>query len=161
MKLVCRVSETDAQKIIKGNKAIITVPTKSHMEFAGKVIKKDKIAKPIKRGSKVKMVSVDVQIDSLGPGLAPGITATCEIITQKIEKGIVVPLESIFEHDSSKVVYVKRKNHFIPKLVEIASQNQDFAVITGGLNEGENVALLEPKKNAIKWPKQVVDSGIL
>jgi HlyD family secretion protein len=163
MQVKMQLGETDAQKITKGDSARIFIPTIEELKISGKVTKVDKIAKPIKRGSKIKKVEVTVELDSTVTKLVPGLTAYCDIVTKKLTNTIAVPLEGLFEHDSLKIVYVKKDQKFIPFPVTINTQSEDFVFINKGLNGDEKCAMREPSDSQINWPdslKQQVETKL-
>ena len=156
MQLNLKLGETDAQKLSKGNQAIVTVPTIDGATFTGKVSRIDKIAKPIKRNSKVKKVEVIVEIDSTTIQLVPGITAEGRIIVENVQDAFVIPKECVFDKDSLKIVFVRNKNHFVPQVVSISRQDDDFFVIKEGLKEGDQCALREPSSSLVHWPDRLM-----
>ncbi|MBN2410623.1 efflux RND transporter periplasmic adaptor subunit [candidate division KSB1 bacterium] len=146
------IGETEAQKIKKNQKATITIPTIDDLELTGKVSSVDKMAKSIRRGSKVKKVEVIVTLDSVVQDVVPGLSAFCSIEIEKFTDAIKVPLECIYEKDSVKIVYVKSKDHFIPEPIAIVNQNNNFAIIEGELAGMESLALVEPPDSKVRWP---------
>ena len=159
MQVKLQLGETDAQKISKGDSAVVTVPTVGEFYLAGKVTRIDKIAKPIKRGSKIKKVEVIVELDSTVAGLVPGLTANCSILTKEIKDVVAVPLESVFDHDSLKIVYVLKNRSFVPHPVTLTTQSDDFAFISSGLEDGEKCALREPSSSLVEWPDSLISKS--
>ncbi len=156
MQVKLLLGETDAQKVKKNQKSTITIPTIDDLELTGTVSSVDKVAKSIKRGSKVKKVEVVVTLDSVVQDVVPGLSAFCSIEIEKFTDGIRVPQECIYEKDSVKIVYVKNKDHFVPKPIAIVNQNNDFAIIEGELSGMESLALVEPPVSIIRWPDILV-----
>ena len=147
-----QIGETEAQKVKKGQQAIVTVPSIGSVQLSGKVTKVARIAKPIKKGSKVKKVEVIVEIDSTFQGLVPGLTARSTITIGEIDDAIVVPQECLFEKDSVKIVYVYNDGDFEAHAVAISEQNENFYVIVSDLKGGEKLALREPPSSKINFP---------
>ena len=156
MQTKLQIDETDAQKVKEGQNVMITVPSIGSEQLKGKVTKVAKIAKPIKRGSKVKKVEVIVEIDSTFNGLVPGLTAKGIITTGEIENAIVVPHECIFEKDSIKIVYVYNSNGYDAHAVAISDQNENFYIIVSDLKGDENLALREPSSSRINFPYSLI-----
>ena len=151
-----QVGESEAQKIKRGQHAEIIIPVLGNHRFLGKVTRKANIAKPIKRGSKVKKVEVIVELDSTQEDLVPGLSAKGNIIIQKVDSTIAVPHECVFENDSIKVVYEQKSKSFIPHAVAIYEQDENFAVIISDLKGGEDLALIEPNESLVLWPDSLV-----
>jgi len=156
MQVELQLRETEAQKIRKDQKAIITIPTIDDLELTGKVSEVDKMAKSVKRGSKVKKVRVIVKLDSVIQGVVPGLSAFCSIETEKFTDVIKVPMECVYEKDSVKIVYMKSKDRFIPRPIAIVNQDNDFAIIEGELKGTEALSLIEPSYSKVRWPDKLV-----
>ncbi len=156
MQAKLQVGETDAQKLKEGQKAVIIVPSIGSVQLPGKVTKVDKIAKPIKRGSKIKKVEVIVELDSTFNGLVPGLTAKGNITTGEIDSAVVVPLECIFEKDSIKIVYVYNSGDYNAHAVAISDQSENFYVVVSDLKGDEKLALRKPPDSKINFPDSLV-----
>jgi len=57
---------------------------------------------------------------------------------------IYVPSEAVFETDSTKFVYVKKKK-VIRQIVDLGDENEDYVIINKGVTEGEVLLLSEPE----------------
>jgi len=150
MQVQLQLGETAAQKLKIGQKAVISVPSVGDFRLTGKVTRVASVAKPIKRGSKVKQVEAIVEIDSTRAGLVPGLTANCIISVEEKANVLAVPLECLFEKDSSKAVYVLNGSHFRPRKVKLSFQNTNYAVIDSGLTVGEKLAMREPGSSLVR-----------
>lgn len=153
MQVNVQASETDAKRLKIGQKAEVTIPSLNYLKLPGHITNIAGMAKPVSRDSQVKRVDVAVEIDSLNVPLTPGLSATCRIVFEDNEHALVIPLDSIFEKDSLKVVYVKDGNRFVRRSVTIAQQGLDFAVISTGVKEHEELALRQPS------PELVLETG--
>jgi hypothetical protein len=60
-----------------------------------------------------------------------------------------VPTLSIFEKDSSRVVYVMKKQNYIPVRVQTGLSGNSYTIITDGLRGDEIIALSEPPNRLI------------
>jgi len=76
--------------------------------------------------------------------LRPGLLADVEIIVEKVSNAVYVPNQSIFEKDGKPVVYVKVKDRFEPRPIQIAKRSETVSVIGSGLKPGEVIALQDP-----------------
>ncbi len=152
MQVKLQVSETESQKLKLGQQATIYIPVLKDLNLTGKVSFVDKMAKPIRRRSKVKKVDVVVQADSTYPGMVPGLTAMCNIKVETIENALAVPLECIFEHDSVKIVYAKDGKKFKPYPIAQTGQDYDYTLIHGDFTNALELALLQPPEKNVDWP---------
>ncbi len=76
--------------------------------------------------------------------LRPGLLADVEIIVEKVSNAIYVPNQSIFEKDGKPVVYVKVKDRFEPRQIQIAKRSETVSIISSGLQPGDLIALQDP-----------------
>ena len=59
-------------------------------------------------------------------------SAECEITLKEAMDTLFVPTLAIFERDSSKVVYVKKKENFVPVKVETGLSGSSHTIISRG-----------------------------
>lgn len=144
-----QLSETEVQRMAAGQVAEITIESLGGLKLSGRVIQVAQVAKPVRRNSAVKKVEVVVAIDTTAPGLVPGLSASCTVIKEHVEDAVVVPLETVFDRDSAKVVYAFSGGEFSVRQVELGAKSADFAVVLEGLDGGEQLALREPDRSLI------------
>ena len=90
--------------------------------------------------------------------MKPGLSASCEIFLKEEKDTLFVPSLSIFDRDSTRVVYVKSKKEFIPVEVETGTSGSSYTIITGGLKGDEIIALTEPPFSLINDEKARTDT---
>ncbi|MFC1608461.1 efflux RND transporter periplasmic adaptor subunit [Candidatus Latescibacterota bacterium] len=142
MILLTEVNEVDIPKIQTGQKVLITVDALPGQEFEGTISQIAMLAHRLE-GTDVKVFDVNATINNSNSELKPGMTAQCMIITERIPKQLYVPLDSVFEHEDTTVVYVK-KNGYERRMVNVGKRNRNYIIINNGLLEGEDVALRDP-----------------
>ena len=147
-----QIGETEAQRIKAGQETIVRVPTMGEVEFRGKVTSVGRVARRIRRGSKVKKVEVVVELDSTDIPLAPGISATAQIEIGEVEDAVWVPRECIFERDSAKIIYVIENKRIMARPIEINTTTDDYAIVKNGLSGDEICLLTEPSESQVRWP---------
>ena len=155
MQISAEVLEADFKKIDKGQKVLVTVDAAKKLVTTGKVNRKSLMGRTARRysDSKVKFYEVIIDIDSCHSNMKPGLSADCEITLKEAKDTLFVPTLAIFERDSTKVVYVKGKNNFIPVKVETGLSGSSHTIITGGLKGDEIIALSEPPNSLIALKK--------
>ena len=156
MQITAEVAESDFTKIDKGQKVNILVDAAENLSTTGKVNRKGLISKNSERYSdtKVKFYEVIIDIDSCHSKIKPGLSAHCEVILNEIKDTLFVPALSLFERDSTRYVYVAKKNKFIPVDVKTGVSGSSYTIIAGGLKGGEIVALSEPPNSLIIQEKK-------
>jgi HlyD family secretion protein len=155
MQVSADVAEADFKKIEKGQKVVVTVDAAKKLVTTGKVSRKSLMGKTAEKysDSKVKFYEVIIDIDSCHSKMTPGLSADCEITISEIRDTLFVPTLAIFERDSSRIVYVKEKEYFVPVSVGTGASGSSYTLLTSGLKGGETIALSEPPVNLIKKEK--------
>jgi len=143
------VSESVYKRIQKEQSIEVTVDAFPDIRLTGKIKYKAPVGKPVKEQSEVKMFEVTASLDSSRLDLQPGLGVTCQVLVKNIPDTIVVPLISLFDEDSAKVVYVAGNGRFFRKTVKVSDQNNLEAVIVSGLEGHEVLALSKPPESLI------------
>jgi RND family efflux transporter MFP subunit len=78
--------------------------------------------------------------------LRPGTSASVEIIIERQQDVVMIPLQANFDVKGKPVVYVQNGKDFTMRQVQVGKKNEDYIVVTGGLRGGESVALVDPTK---------------
>lgn len=155
MQVNMMIGETEARRVNVGQKAQIYIYSMDTLHVTGTVSHKSRMAKPIKRHSKVKKVEVFVELDSCDITLAPGLTADCTIQVKGYENVLALPFECIFDKDSIKVIYKKiDKNRFVPYGIRLIHHMENNAVFESVVELPAECAMVEPPDNWIEWPKK-------
>lgn len=161
------VNEVDIGKIHVSMPVKVTLDAYPKSSFAGRI---DRIAPAVRIEDKVRVFDVEVRLDAQGKELRTGMTANIEMIGEKKEKVLTVPVESVFQRDEGEIVYVKKKldpkaaaeankapkktdgkvekdawKKFFEKRVVVTGLSDSTHVeILKGLKLGEEVALEDP-----------------
>ncbi|MFC1606707.1 efflux RND transporter periplasmic adaptor subunit [Candidatus Latescibacterota bacterium] len=137
-----QVNEVDISRVEAGQQVVITLDALPGPSFYGVITNIATLARR-DEGSDVKVFDVEVTIDGQDKRLKPGMTAQCTLITGRIPDQLYVPLDSVFEHEDTTVVYVKNGG-FEQRVVTVGKKNNDYIIIEDGLDAGEEVALRDP-----------------
>jgi HlyD family secretion protein len=99
------INEVDIGKIRLDQPVRITLDAYPKVKFAGVI---ERIAPAARLEEKVKVFDVEIAIDRQGAELRTGMTANIDVVGEKRESVLTVPVEAIFKKDEADVVYVKR-----------------------------------------------------
>ncbi len=161
------VNEVDIGKIHVGMPVKVTLDAYPKVSFAGRI---DRIAPAVRIDDKVRVFDVEIRLDAQGRELRSGMTANIEMIGERKEKALTVPVESVFQRDEGEIVYVKKKldpkalaeankgakkengkldkdawKKFFEKRVVVTGLSDNAHVeILKGLKLGEEIALEDP-----------------
>lgn len=143
------VNETNFKRIEKGQEVEIHVDARSDLKLSGEILRKSPMGKPIRRRSKVKVYEIIASLDSAAISVQPGLSITCDIILNRLNDTLVIPTVSVFEKDSTKLVFVEAGNKFDSREIEIAMDNNEFSVVKSGLTGIETIATTRPPESLI------------
>lgn len=107
------INEVDIGKVHLEQPVKVTLDAYPKVKFAGKILR---IAPAARLEEKVKVFDVEIAIAHQGAELRTGMTANIDILGEKREKVLTVPVEAIFKKDETEVVYVKKPEE--PKAAE-------------------------------------------
>lgn len=144
MKAEVPVNEVDIAKIDTAQKVFIRMDAFPDTTFHGIVTEMTTLARNKERGSNVKVFDVTVVLDENDAKLMPGMTVSCEIIVERISDTLFVPLEAVFQKEGKDIVYVKKGKSFESRDVIIGQENDNYVIISEGIEENDQVALIDP-----------------
>lgn len=138
--------ETYRSRTKVGDRVIITPDSLPAMKLYGKI---GKIATlPVNQiswdSASPKVYNSRIVLDRQDPQLVNGMSVQIEVISRVIKNTLFIPVEAVFERQSS--FYVYRRVGGSPKetAVSIGESNDNFVQITDGLEEGDVVYLYRP-----------------
>jgi HlyD family secretion protein len=99
------VNEVDIGKVRLQQPVKVTLDAYPKVRFAGAI---QRIAPAARLEEKVKVFDVEIAIERQGNELRTGMTANIDVVGEKREKVLAVPVEAIFKKDETEVVYLKR-----------------------------------------------------
>ncbi|MFH1688108.1 MAG: efflux RND transporter periplasmic adaptor subunit [bacterium] len=135
------VSEVDANKVDSGQEVVVVLDAFPNIEFSGIVTKKAILAHKKDQNSKINVFDVEVAIQESDQRLKPGMSASCNIVMERVGQAISVPIEAVFEKEGRAVVYLQNKKEVA---VQVGRRNDVAIEITDGLQGGEVICLLDP-----------------
>jgi HlyD family secretion protein len=162
------VNEVDIGKIRTEMPVKVTLDAYPKVSFKGKI---DRIAPAVRVDDKVRVFDVEIRLDAQGRELRSGMTANIEVIGERKEKVLTVPVEAVFKRDDQEIVYVKKaidpnakpeekkklegdaakqaekdawKRFFDKRVVTTGLADNAKVEILAGLKAGEEVALEDP-----------------
>ena len=175
--LIIRVNlnEVDIAKVQVGQPVRITLDAYPQKVFTGKVSFVSPSAELVE---KIKVFKVEVKLDELGESFKTGMSANVEILGEKRDKAISIPLEALQKRDGKTIAYrlkanlkpqqlasakegLAGRNKFIwlsdhwKDYFDVVPVNAGVATlerveILGGLKPGEQVALEDPSKKRVE-----------
>jgi hypothetical protein len=89
----------------------------------------------------IRQIPVRVAIAKQDARVIPDLSASADIQTSDPATGLIVPRQAVAESSGKAVVYVRQDGEFTPRQVEIGGENNTHLAVTGGLHEGDEIAV--------------------
>lgn len=137
------VNEVDISKIKVGQKVDIGIDAYPEKKMTGEVISLANVGQPMPR-SDAKVFEVKIRIKGSSKELKPAMTTSNVIIAGELKDQLTIPSDAIFKNDTLQYVFVDRGS-VEKQIVAIGDENENFAIVKEGLEEGETLLLVEPK----------------
>ncbi len=135
------VNEIDISKLEAGQVVTVGVDAFPDQEYTGKVIDVANVGEQLS-SSDAKVFEVVVQLNETDTTLRPAMTTVNEILTGTFEDVVYIPLETV--HSTDSMSYVLKADRKIRQIVDLAESNENFILVTEGLEEGEEIYLTVP-----------------
>jgi HlyD family secretion protein len=140
------VHESNLEKVKIGLSAIITIDALPGRKFFGRIAQ---IA-PLPDGQSMwmnpdlKVYNTEIHLENSGSTLRTGMSCQAEIIVQRYEDAVYVPVQAVLRVKGKPTVYVLNGDRFEARKVEIGLDNNRMVRILKGLEKGEVVLLTPP-----------------
>ncbi len=138
------VNEIDIAKIKVGQRVTLSIDAFPAKELKGEVISVANIGQPMPK-SDSKVFEVNIRVSGSDHDLKPAMTTGNLIQTGSFTNKLYIPLEAVFESDSTKYVYVK-KDKVVRQIVDLGDENENFVIINKGVEKEWTLLLSEPEK---------------
>ncbi len=135
------VSEVDASVVAPEQEAIVTVDAFPGKTYRAKVVRKGTLARRKDPNSKINVFDVEMTILDTDPELRPGMSASAQIVVDRLQDVVSVPLEAVFEKSGKPLVYLDDRSS---RDVEVGRRNDREIEIVAGLAGGERICLVNP-----------------
>ena len=155
-----QVREVDLHKIAVGKPAFVFVDAYPDLRLTGEVASVGVLAESQAgtRGAD-KCFQIVVSISDEDQRLRPGMTARVEIRCAEVRQALSVPIQAVFSEEGRKYCFVSEKGCFARRDVTTGLQNEDWMQVTGGIREGEQVALSHPPSDQIQERRSPSERG--
>jgi len=145
-----KVHESSLKKISAGLPVRLIVDALPGRTFAGTVAKIAPLpdAQSIFLNPDLKVYRTEVHIDGDGQDLRTGMSCRAEIVITRYEDTLFVPAQAVLRVKGSPTVYVRGQDGWEPRAVKTGLDNNRMVRVTEGLEEGDEVLLTPPLKDA-------------
>jgi len=154
---VLHINDIDRSKVWMGQEGRLRLESYPDTVFTGKVndltlssSSTRDIFTPVSQYTNVKTFTVRFLLDGTDKRMRPGMKASVELIVERLEDILVVPLSAVFEYDTTACVYVVDGDEPQLREVELGKRNSVMAVVENGLEEGEKILKQPPYYAGVK-----------
>ena len=146
MSVNVKIHESYIKKVKKGQKARITVDAFADKTLTGEVTKVGVLPDSQRNwmNPDIKVYAVTIAIDDRQDWNKPGMSAKVEIMVERLEDVIYVPVQAVSFNDGRQVCYISGGFKPARREVEVGGFNDEFIEVKSGLAEGERVLLRTP-----------------
>jgi RND family efflux transporter MFP subunit len=152
-----KLEEVDRGKLKLGQQVKIRVDAIPDKEFIAELDWISPIAALIFKGGATpeKTFPARATLKNLDGRLRPGMSSTSEIIIQREPGVLLIPSRASFARNGKPAVYLQAGKDFQTRQIQIGEQNDEDLIVTGGLKEGDVVALENPAEALKKAKKKL------
>ena len=153
------VEESQMSLLKEGQRATLNLDAIKDVEFHGKVIELGNVTldKSETRGlmtwlygsaesSGIRVFEVRIRIGEHDKRIRPGLNGDVKIIIEEMKDVVSVPVDAVFKRDGRDVAYVRQGRRFVARPIETGRTADSRVVVKSGLQEGEEVSLVEPEE---------------
>jgi HlyD family secretion protein len=146
------VNEVDIGKIRLDQPVKVSLDAYPKVKFSGQI---KRIAPAARLEEKVKVFDVEIAVDRQGAELRTGMTANIDVLGEKREKVLTVPVEALFRRDDKEIVYLKK-----PPAPKVASPGLLGKVFAAGPKDAPPAKLDEKDKWKENFEVREVETGL-
>jgi len=138
------VLEADAGGLKVGKSARVFVESHPETQYTGTIQRVDTLAKRPVRDVPVQYFGVTLGLDRTDPEfMKPGARVHAALVLDSRE-ALVLPRQAVFDDHGQATVYCWRASEFQPVKVKLGPSSLGRVVIDEGLNDGDEIALVDP-----------------
>jgi HlyD family secretion protein len=137
------VHELDAGRLREGQRAAVVLEAHPERTLEGRVVSISDMA--VRRsplpGKRLRTI---IALEHADPSLRPGMSVRAEIEVERLAEVLSVPREAVFQRSGSPCVLRQQADGWSPVPIQPGSTNDTHVVVTGALQPGDRVALVDP-----------------
>lgn len=153
--LEARLDESDRGRLQRLQDATVRIEAIPGQDFKARLDSISVLARvdftsgwPPAKNFDLNLVFLDVD-----PRMRPGMTAVARIATERVPDVVLIPAESIFQHDGAPVVYRLDDSKFVETPVTIRKRGKEQAIVDQGVSPGDRIATRRPPPEMIRSAK--------
>jgi RND family efflux transporter MFP subunit len=145
VEVVVKVDEADRSRLGEGQSAVVRVDALPDRELQATVLAISTLAKVVFEGwPPTKQFEMRLRLVQPDARLRSGMSATARVAVERLEAVLVIPTKAVFQKGGRAVAYVRAGRSWQERFVTVNRRNVEQVVVTGGVAEGDRVALRDP-----------------
>ena len=150
MAVQVNIHESAVQRVAVGQSVSVSIDAFPDERLTGVVTKVAVVADSANSfmNPDLKVYPTTIKIDGVHEWLRPGMSAEVEILVDRLQDVVYVPLQAVSYFDNKRVVYIARNGDPEMREVETGTFSDSFIEIRSGLRAGEEVLLLAPQQQS-------------
>ncbi len=150
MAVKVNIHESAVQRVAVGQRVSVSIDAFPDEQLTGVVTRVAVVADSANMfmNPDLKVYPTTIKIDGTHEWLRPGMSAEVEILVDRLEDVVYVPVQAVSYFDDQRVVYITNGGRPERREVEVGAFSESFIEIRSGLREGEEVLLLAPQQGA-------------
>ncbi|MCB1672493.1 MAG: HlyD family efflux transporter periplasmic adaptor subunit [Gammaproteobacteria bacterium] len=152
MAVKVNIHESAVQRVAVGQQVNVSIDAFPDERLTGVVTKVAVVADSANAfmNPDLKVYPTTIKIDGTHEWLRPGMSAQVEILVNRLEDVVYVPLQAVSYYGDQRVVYVRSGGRPARRDVTTGAFSEQFIEIVSGIREGEEVLLLPPQQELVE-----------
>ena len=139
------VNEVDIRKVRVDQQVNISLDAFPDKKLTGVIIEVANVGENLPNTDS-KVFEVRIEMNEMDSTIRPGMTTGNNIIASSVEDVLFIPLEAVHSQEDTLVYVYKKSGWRLSKQeIRIGKRNENFVIVTSGLEEGEDVLLSTPE----------------
>lgn len=160
---VVQVHESNLEKVRVGLPVVVTIDALKGRSLVGQISRIAPLpdAASMWMNPDLKVYQTEIAIEGRHPDLRTGMSCMAEIIVDRYEDALFIPIQAVMRVDGTSTVYVARGNEFKAVPVEAGLDNNRMIRILSGLTAGQTVLLTPPMSEAATSNDRTPATGVI
>jgi len=147
-----KIHESALDKVDVGQPVVITADAAPGRTFAGRIAKISPLpdAQSQWLNPDLKVYETEIHLEGDLTGLRTGMTCRAEILVERYESALYVPIHTVVRIGDTPTVFVVEDGRLVQRSIEVGLDNNRMIRVISGVTEGELVALAPPLEDTEK-----------
>jgi HlyD family secretion protein len=151
MQVEASVNQAESSLLRIGQRGVVRLDAFAGIELPGQLYSMNPMAVgSMRQGYFIRNIPVRVRIEKAHEKLIPDLSASVDLVLERIDNALQAPLAAIYQEGKEHVVFVRRGPRFEKQPVRLGLQTATRVAVLSGVQEGDEVALERPAGVAVQ-----------